>query len=154
MGWNGVRFLTIVHLALQLLLYWVLAFVTLCASVFLLNVFDSLIGEDLILRSAGKEAALAGFASLIEGAGLWAVVEFVPAATRALIVPIIIVALIYKLAHLEDWTRYDVFMLIFFQAVICFVGASLYFGNVQAAFVALFVFAVGLVIVTILLRGL
>jgi hypothetical protein len=77
-----------------------------------------LIGNDLTLRSLGQEAAMAGIASLVEGAGVWLVASFVPAAARALFVPALIVALIYKVSHLEDWSRYDVALFLAFQTVI------------------------------------
>ena len=85
------------HPAIQLSLFWALAFVTLCSALVLLNIFDSIIGNDLVLHSLGKEAAIAGLASLVEGGCFWIVVSFVPAASRALIVPVIIVP------DLQDW---------------------------------------------------
>ena len=106
------------HSALQLLLFWALAFMTLCMALILLNIFYGLIGNDLTLRSLGQEAAMAGIASLVEGAGVWLVASFVPAAARALFVPALIVALIYKVSHLEDWSRYDVALFLAFQTVI------------------------------------
>ena len=42
------------------------------------NVYSNVIDSDLTLHSAGKEAAIAGTASLIEAASLWAVLTFVP----------------------------------------------------------------------------
>ena len=107
-----------------------------------------------IRPGAGQEAVIAGIASLVEGGSAWLVVKFVPAAARALIVPAIIVAIIYKLAHLTDWSRYDVFMLLLFQAVIVAVGGSLLVGQFQAAFVILLVFAFALALVAFFARGL
>ena len=113
------------HAAIQFSLFWALAFVTLCSALVLLNIFDSIIRNDLVLHSLGKEAGIAGFASLVEGGSFWIVISFVPAASRALIVPVIIVALIYKIGHLEDWSKFDVFMLLAFQVAISFFAASL-----------------------------
>ena len=128
------------HSAMLLLVFWALAFVTLCLALILLNIFYGLIGNDLTLRSLGQEAAIAGIASLVEGAGVWLVASFVPTAARALFVPALIVALIYKVSHLEDWSRYDVALFLAFQIVIVCSGLSLFFGYFHAAFIILAVF--------------
>ena len=103
--------------------------------------------NDLELRSVGAEVAIAGVASLVEAASVWVVISFVPTAIRALVIPVIIVALIYKIAHLEDWGRYDIFMLLLFQAVISCFGVSLMFGHFQAAIIVLAGFAVALFVI-------
>ena len=54
------------HMAVQLGLFWVLAFLSLCLALVLLNIFFALIGNDLELLSIGSEAAIAGVCSLIE----------------------------------------------------------------------------------------
>lgn len=131
---------------LQLLEFWALAFVTLGVAVVLLNIFYGLIGNDLTLHSIGKEAAIAATASLVEGASVWLVLAFIPAAGRALIVPALIVGLIYKLSHLEDWSRYDVLLLLGFQMAIGGFAVSLLIGHFATAFTILFVFAAALVI--------
>jgi hypothetical protein len=118
------------HAAIELMVFWVVAFVTLCGAVYLLAIFDGLMENDLELHPPGKEAAIAGVASLIEATGLWLIVLFIPAYTRglgmrAMIIPILIVALIYKVAHLEDWSRYDILLLLMLQVVICCLGGSL-----------------------------
>jgi hypothetical protein len=128
------------HVALQLLLFWGLAFVTLCMALTLLNIFYGLIGNDLTLRSLGQEAAIAGIASLVEGAGVWLVASFVPTAARALFVPALIVAFIYKVSHLVDWSRYDVALFLAFQTVIVCLGLSLFFGHFQVAIIIMAVF--------------
>ena len=142
------------HTAMQLLGYWALAFVTLAAALVLLNIYDGIIGNDLILLSAGKEAVLAGIASLVEGGSLWLVVSFVPTAARALLIPAIIVALIYKVGHLEDWSRYDVTMLLLFQGVLIALAVCLFTGQFLVALVILFVFAFALALIAGFLRGL
>jgi len=143
-----------VHTAMQLLGYWALAFVTLAAALVLLNIYDGIIGNDLILLSAGKEAVLAGIASLVEGGSLWLVVSFVPTAARALLIPAIIVALIYKVGHLEDWSRYDVTMLLLFQGVLIALAVCLFTGQFLVALVILLVFAFALALIAGFLRGL
>ena len=117
------------HATIQLAAYWAVAFLTLGLAIILLNIFFGVIGNDLELRSVGAEVAIAGVASLVEAASVWVVVSFIPLAGRALFVPAIIVALIYKIAHLEDWSRYEVIMLLLFQAVIGCFGVSLLFGH-------------------------
>ena len=82
--------------AMHLLGFWALAFVTLGAAVVLLNIFDDLIDNEIVLLSLGKEAALAGVASFIEAGSVWVVVSFIPLASRALIFPALVVALIYN----------------------------------------------------------
>lgn len=73
---------------------------------------------------------------------------------RALIVPAIVVAIIYRLAHLVEWSRYDVFMLLMFQAVIAGFGGSLLVGQFQTAFIILLVFAFALAVIAGFARGL
>ena len=142
------------HIAMNLLGFWAIAFATLAAALVLLNIFDGLIGNDLILHSAGKEAVIAGFASLVEGGSLWLVVSFVPSAVRALIIPAIIVALIYKVGHLEDWSRYDVSMLLLFQGVLVGIALCLFFGQFLTALVVVLVFVFALAVIAGFVRGL
>ena len=66
------------HAAIVLVVYWALAFVSLALAVVLLNIYSSIISNDLELRSVGAEAAIAGVASLVEAAGLWLLIEFIP----------------------------------------------------------------------------
>jgi hypothetical protein len=136
---------------LQLLGFWAAAFLSLAAAVILLSIYFGLIGNDLELLTAGKEIAIAAVASLVEATGLWLIILFVPAAyltraLRAMILPFLIVGIIYKLAHLVDWSRYDVFMLLSFQFVIGFVGLLLLHGQFQVALAVLLAVAFGLVI--------
>jgi len=140
------------HATIQLLALWALAFLTLSTALVLLNIFDGLIGNDLTLDSVGKEAVIAGFASFVEGGSVWLVVTFAPGAGRALIATAIIVAMIYKLAHLTDWSRYDVFMLLMFQAVIAGFGGALLMGQFQTAFVILLVFGFALALIAFFAR--
>jgi hypothetical protein len=147
------------HIALQLLLFWAVAFVTLCAALVLLNIYYGLIDNDLELHSLGKEAVIAGVASFIEGAGVWLVVLGIPAAQRAwgmraLIFPVLIVALIYKIAHLEDWSRGDVLYLLMFQFVISCSGALLVFGRFGPALIILVGFGIILAVIASFARSL
>ncbi len=108
-------------------MFWALAFLSLGAALVLLNIFYSLIGDGLELLSLGKEAVIAGIASLIEAASLWLVVTFVPAGARAMIFPALVVALIYKVAHFEDWGRFEILLLLVFQYLRWLSGCILVF---------------------------
>ena len=135
------------HAAIQLGVYWGLAFLSLGMALVLLSVFFGIIGNDLELRSIGSEVAIASISSLIEASSFWLVVTFIPAGSRALIIPVVIVALIYKIAHYEDWGSFEVFMLVAFQAVIGFFGVSLFFGHFQAAIYIIVGFGVVLAVI-------
>jgi len=140
--------------ALHFLEFWALAFLTLCMALVLLNIFFSLIENDLALHGLGKEVAIAAVASLIEGASVWVVVTFIPLGGRALFIPALIVAIIYKVAHFEDWSRYEIFALLMFQLVIAAFGACLLFGHFSAAFTILFVFFICLAVTFAFMKGL
>ncbi|HZM05956.1 MAG TPA: hypothetical protein VFC44_23385 [Candidatus Saccharimonadales bacterium] len=142
------------HAALHLSLYWAVAFGSLVLTLALLNIFDNIIGNDLVLHSVGKEAVIAGVASLIEGGSFWVIVFYARSALRALIVPVLIVGLFYKLAHLEDWSKNDAVMLLVFQAGIIFVGAALFAGNFKEAIVVLAVFGAVLGLIAAFARSL
>jgi uncharacterized membrane protein YhaH (DUF805 family) len=142
------------QLALHLLIFWALAFVTLVLALLLLSIFFALIEDDLTLQSVGRETMIAAVASLIEGASVWVVVTFIPLGARALFIPALIVGLLYKVTHLEDWGRYEIFLLLMFQLVISAFGASLIIGHFAAALGILFVFVVCLAITIGFVRGL
>ena len=123
-------------------------------ALLLSSVFFALIEDDLTLHNLGKETIIAAVASLIEGASVWAVVTFIPLGARALVIPALVVGLIYKVTHLEDWGRYEIILLLLFQLVISVVGTCLAFGHFAAALGILFVFAVCLGITVAFMRGL
>jgi hypothetical protein len=120
----------------------------------LLNLFYNLIGDGLELLGMGKELAIAGIASLVEASSLWLVVAFVPNAGRAMIFPALIVAVIYKVAHLEDWGRFEVLLLLVFQIFVGCLGVSLFFGHFQTAMIILVVFGAVLAVVAGIARSL
>lgn len=108
------------HAALHILLFWALAFVSLCITLVLLDIFWDLTEQDLCLQTLGKEAVVAAIASLIEAVGLWLIIEYaheVPPniIVCLLIVPGFIVGLIYKFSHIEDWSHYEIIGLLFFN---------------------------------------
>jgi len=141
------------HAVIQLTEFWAAAFLSLALAVILLNIYFGLIGNDLELLTAGKEIAIAAVASFVEAAGLWLILSFVAGDLRVMILPVLIVGLIYKIAHLTDWSRYDAFMLLAFQVVIAFVGLSLFHGEFQVALVMLVAFAFALIVLGAIFRS-
>jgi hypothetical protein len=142
------------HAAIPLFLFWTLAFVTLAVAVVLLNVYYGAIGNDLTLHSLGREAAIAGTASWVEGGSAWLVVTFVPSAAQAMLIPALIVVLIYKLSHFEDWSHYDVLLLLAFQVVVGYSGVSLFLGHFQTVIFVLGGFGLFLAIIAGLAKSL
>jgi|SRR5208282_5970784 hypothetical protein len=139
---------------MHLLYYWVAAFATLFAALVLLNIYDSAIGNDLLLLSTGKEAAIAAVASLIEATGAWLIVTYLPMGLRAMVFPCLIVGIIYKIAHFEDWSKGDIVLLLVFQFVIFFSAASLFGGHFKAAIVLLGLFGAVLALMASFSRNL
>jgi hypothetical protein len=141
------------HTVIHLLGFWAVAFVTLGAALVLLNIFYDLIGFDLGLHNLGKECVIAAMASVVEGASVWTILTFVPMAGRALIVPALIVGIIYKISHLEDWSRYEIMALLLFQFTIGCFCASLLLGHFQTAIIILAVFLGILAIIAAIARS-
>jgi hypothetical protein len=147
------------HAAIELVVFWALAFLTLCAAVALMNIFGSVIESDMELLSLGKEAVLAGVASLIEALGIWLVVLFISPAWRALglramIIPIIVVVLIYKMAHLESWSIWETGLLLAFQLTIVCLVSALISGHFQAAIMVIVGFGIVLAVIAAVARSL
>jgi hypothetical protein len=112
-----------VHVALKILELWVVAFFTLALALMVLNVVWAVIDYDLALHTLGRELFIAAAASLVEGGSVAALMVLMPAnvlptAVRALFIPAIIVGLIYKAAHYEVWSRYEICLLLIFQLLI------------------------------------
>ena len=133
---------------------WALAFITLGAALLLLNIFFALIENEIALHSLGKEAAIAAVAALIEAASVWAVVTFIPLGGRALFFPALVVGVIYKVTHLEDWSHYECFALLLFQLVIAAFGACLFSGHFSTAITVLVVFFICLAVTVAFMKGL
>jgi hypothetical protein len=147
------------HAAIELAAFWGVAFLTLCVAVILLSIFSNVIESDMELLSLGKEAVIAGIASLIEAAGVWLIVLFISAmyrglALRAMIIPIIIVGLIYKVAHLESWSIFEAGLLLAFQIAIGCLAASLISGHFQAAIMIVAVFGIILAVIAGIMKSL
>jgi len=147
------------HATILFFAYWAVAFASLCAAVFLMGIFYSIVNNELGLLSLGKELMLAGAASLMEGVSVWLVVSFIsatyrPMGLRIMFVPLLAVGLIYKIAHLEDWSRYEAVLLIVFQMVICLVLTNLILGHFWAALFITLGFAAGLAVIASVAKGL
>lgn len=140
------------HAVLELVAFWAVGFLTLSAAVVLLSIFGGVIGSDMELLSLGREAVIAGIASLIEAAGVWLIIMFIsPAyrggALRAMVVPLIIVGLIYMIAHLESWGAFEAGLLLVFQVEIACLIASLISGHLLAAIMVVVVCGIILAVV-------
>jgi len=147
------------HAAIELLAFWAFGFLTLCGALWLLAIFGGVIESDMELLSLGKEVVIAGIASLIEAMGVWLIVLFISAmyrglALRAMIVPLIIVALIYKVAHLESWSAFEAGLLLAFQVAIGCLIASLISGHFLAAIMVAVGFGAILAVVAAIARSL
>ncbi|HEY5296583.1 MAG TPA: hypothetical protein VIK59_01510 [Verrucomicrobiae bacterium] len=147
------------HAAIELTAFWAFSFLTLCAAVWLLSIFGGMIESDMELLSFGKEAAIAGIASLIEAAGVWLIVLFISAthrglALRAMIVPLIIVALIYKVAHFENWSVFEAGLLLAFQVALGCLIASLISGHFLAAIMLVVGFGIILAVIAAVAKSL
>jgi len=134
--------------------YWAAAFVTLCLGLVLLSVFYRLIDSELGLHGLGKEAAIAGVASFFQGLGAWLIFTYAPGAGRAMLIPGLIVAIIYKLGHLTDWSGYEMGGIFLFQMVLWGVGALLFSGEFKIALALLLAFGIGLSIVASIAKSL
>jgi hypothetical protein len=141
------------HPAFQLLLFWASAFATLSIAVVLLNIYSDVIDSDMTLNSVRAELVTAVAASLVEAGSVWAVLTFIPSAVRALVVPALVVGLIYKLTHVETWSRYDVLLLMGFQAVLAGSAAALVLGHFLTAFALVAALALCLAIMAAIVRS-
>ncbi len=123
-------------------------------AILLLNIFWNLIEQDLDLKDLSREAIIAGVASMIEAVGLTLLIPLGARGLQAMLVPFLIVGLIYKISHLEDWSHYEIICLLLFQLIIVAIVASLCLGNFTAAFGIFIVFAVALAVVAAFVKGL
>jgi hypothetical protein len=144
------------HTVLHILEFWILAFLSLSATLVLLNIFWNIIEQDLCLKTLGKEAAIAGVASFIEAIGLWLILTFAnsPIGMRGMIIPGLIVGVIYKVAHFEDWTRYEIICLLMFQLMLTTIGAGLLTAHFAMAITVAIIFAIILAVTASFVRGL
>jgi hypothetical protein len=120
----------------------------------LLNIFWDLIEQGLSLQTLSNEIIIASFASLVEAIGLWLIISFVLGAIQALLIPTLIVAIIYKISHLEDWSHYEIICLLFFQLIISLISAGLLTGHFAMAITTAVIFVGVLAIIAGFMRGL
>ena len=114
----------------------------------LLNFFCSLIDSDLDMDSVGKEAAVAGVASAVQGADFWLSASlFQGQPFRRLVIPGLIVTNVYWLAHRPEWRSYEVGGIAYFQMALLATGLCLVRGGIQLAVMFLGLFIVGLFII-------
>jgi hypothetical protein len=140
--------------ATQFVQYWGLAFGTLFVAIVLLSVFYRFIDFDLDLHSLRKEAVIAAIASAVQGAGFWFSASlFHGEPFRRLIIPGAIVGIIYWLAHLEDWSGYEIGGIAFFQAAILSTGLCLASGQFKLAAIILGAFLFGLAIIASIMKS-
>ena len=142
------------HATLQILEFWGLGLVALIVALVALGFFWSVIEQDLYFKSWRTELVVAAVASLIEAIGLWLLLPLGALGLRAMIVPGLAVGIIYKLSHLEDWSRYEIMALLVFELVISLVGAALLTGHFSMALSVAAVFAVALAVVAAFVKGL
>lgn len=141
--------------ATQFFIYWALAFVTLCVALALLSVFYRLIDFDLHLHGLRKEAVIAVIASAVQAAGFWFSASlFHGNLPRRLVIPGIIVAIIYKLGHLTEWSGYEIGGIMVFQGMILFTGVCLFAGMFKLVVIVLVVFVICLALIANIARSL
>jgi hypothetical protein len=139
----------------QFLEFWALSFVTLSLAVVFLNIFFRFVDSDLQLHGFRKEAVIAAVASAVQGAGYWLSASlFHGEPFRRLVIPGVIVGFIYWIAHLEDWSGYEIGGVAFFQMVLLSVGGCLLGGELKMAVIFLGVFIIALVVIAIISKGL
>jgi hypothetical protein len=139
----------------QFFQYWALAFVTLSAALVLLNLFCGFIDSDIHFHSVSKETLVAGVASAVQGAGFWFSASlFQGQPFRRMVIPGVIVAIIYWLTHLPDWSGYEVGGIAYFQMALLAIGFCLLRGEIQLAVMILGLFIAGLVIIAGIARSL
>ncbi len=136
-------------------MYWALSFVTLCASLVLLDLFLRFVDSDLELHSLRKETLIAIVASAIQAAGFWFSASlFHGDPFRRLVIPDAIAAIVYWITHLEDWSGYEIGGIAFFQAAILSTGLCVLSGQFQLALIILGLFGLGLAIIASIAKSL
>ena len=144
-----------VFLAMQFPKYWALSFATLGIALWLFQLFCRWINSDLELHSARKEAVIAGIASLVQGTGFWvSALLFHGDPFHRMVIPGMIVAIIYKLGHFEEWSGYEVGGFALFQAITLGTGLCIASGQFKLAVLFLAVFGVGLAFVASIAKSL
>jgi hypothetical protein len=96
----------------------------------MLNFFYRFLELDLYLCSLGKEAVIAAIGSAFQGAGFWFSASlFHGNPFHRLMIPGAILAIIYWLAHFEDWNGFEIGGIALFQAAIVATGLCVLGGD-------------------------
>ena len=141
--------------ATDFLKFWALAFVTLSLALILLSIFYRLIDSDLGLDGFRKEAAIAVIASAVQAAGFWFSASLFPGDPfRNLLLPELIIAIIYYLTHLKDWSGLEIGGILFFQSIIITTAFFLAAGQLKLVAITLAVFAASLAIIASIAKSL
>jgi hypothetical protein len=109
---------------------------------------------DLGLDSWRREARVALVASLVQGTGFWFTASLLPGGLRRQVIPAIIVAIIYWITHLKDWSGYEIGVILFFQMVIWNAGAFVLSGDFKIAVIILGATALSLGLIASVARSL
>ena len=131
--------------AAQFFGYWALAFVSVGMALVLLSLFYRFLECDLNLHGFWKEAVIAAVASAVQGAGFW---------FSASLFHGDMLAIIYWLAHLEDWSGYEIGGIAYSQAAILVAGLILVTGQFKFGIIMLALFAGGLAIIASIAKSL
>jgi hypothetical protein len=150
---------TLMHAAIELTAFWAFGFLTLAAAIVALSIFCNVIDSNMELLSLPKEMLIAAIASLIEAVGVWLIVLFISAtwrglALRGMIIPLILVGLMYRVAHFETWSIFEAGLLLVFQVAISCLVASLISAHFQTAILILAVFAIVLAVTAGIMKSL
>jgi hypothetical protein len=110
---------------------------------------------DVVLLGLYREAIMAGIASAAQGLDFSIAVELYHGhgLNRYFLSPVI-VWVVYRLGHYEDWVGYEVAGLTLFQLVLLFLGSCLIHGDLTLAICVLCPIVFGLVIIAAFVRTL
>ena len=134
--------------ATQFFQFWALAFVTLSVALMVLSAFCRFVDPDLELLGPTREGIVALVASAAQGGGYWFSASLFPGHPfHRMVIPGMIVAIIYWLTHLEEWSGYEIGGIAYFQGAILSVGLLLVHGEYQLAILISAAFMVGLAII-------
>ena len=120
---------------LSFFVFWAVAFASLCIALRAASAFSSVIESDFELSTLGKEAMLAAVASAIEAGFAWLIAVYAPAGARGMLIPLVLVGLIYRVAHYDTWSHIDAILVLGLQIAIFAFGASVVLGKFVFALV-------------------
>jgi hypothetical protein len=110
--------------------YWGLALLSLCLAVPATALYYRCLDSDLDLHRWPKEFMIAAVASIFQGAGFWLSASlFNGDPFRRLVIPGAIAGFVYYIAHLEDWSGYEIGAITFFQMMVLVTGLGICYGS-------------------------